>query len=108
MDIDIERAEKITALNDKFRKVALLNVFVTNEVRDTLPDVPGLMQAVRDFDRFTEDNDPYGEHDFGSLEWHGEKVFWKMDYYDQEMKYGRDPLELDCKRVLTVMLASEY
>jgi len=108
MDIDIERAEKVSALNDKFRKTALADILVTSGVCDTLPDVPGLMQAIRDFDRFTEDNDPYGEHDFGSLEWYGEKVFWKVDYYDQQLQYGRDPLDFDCKRVLTVMLASEY
>ncbi|MGH7157810.1 MAG: DUF3768 domain-containing protein [Candidatus Saccharimonadales bacterium] len=35
-------------------------------------------------------------------------MFWKIDYYDQELKYGEDPLSLDCRRVLTVMLASEY
>jgi hypothetical protein len=27
-------------------------------------------------------NDPYGEHDFGSFELAGEKFFWKIDYYD--------------------------
>ena len=108
MDIDIERAEKIAALNDKFRKVALVNIFMTKGVQETLPDLAGLMRAIREFDQFTEGNDPYGEHDFGSLKWHGEKVFWKIDYYDQALQYGKDPLDLDCKRVLTVLLASEY
>jgi hypothetical protein len=32
-----------------------------------LPDVAGLMRAVREFDEFTEDNDPRAEHDFGSI-----------------------------------------
>ena len=48
-----------------------------------LPDVPGLVRAVQVFDTFTPDNDPYGEHDFGSINWHQEKTFWKIDYYDQ-------------------------
>lgn len=107
MDIDQERAEKIAALNDEYRKAIPMSVTITNGVYG-LPDLNGLMQAVREFDRFTEDNDPYSEHDFGSLEWHGEKVFWKIDYYDQALEYGKDPLDVECKRVLTVLLASEY
>ena len=107
MDTDFERAEKIAEQNDRFRGMAL-DVVITSGVRDTLPDLVELLRAVEQFDSFTEDNDPYGEHDFGSLVWYGEKVFWKIDYYDRELKYGRDPLEPDCRRVMTVMLASEY
>jgi hypothetical protein len=107
MDLDAEYAAKIAALNDGFRGMAV-DVMITSGVRDTLPDLVGLMKAVEQFDSFTEDNDPYGEHDFGSLTWHSEKVFWKIDYYDRELKYGRDPLDKDCRRVMTVMLASEY
>jgi hypothetical protein len=61
---------------------------------------------VRGFDGFNEDNDPYGEHDFGSfIHPFGGKVFWKID-----LKYGsEDPADpAKTKRVLTVMLASEY
>lgn len=107
MDVDFERAAEIATLNDKCRSTRI-RVVLTAGVNDTLSDIMGLMQAVRDFDLFTEDNDPYGEHDFGPLEWHGSKVFWKIDYYDPELKYGCDPLDVGCKRVLTVMLASEY
>lgn len=107
MNIDIERAEKIAVLNDTFRKNPAIQATLTTGVC-YLPGIHGLLAAVRSFERFTEDNDPYGEHDFGSLEWHGEKVFWKIDYYDQALEYGKDPLDLECKRVLTVMLASEY
>lgn len=107
MDIDIERAEKIAVLNDSFRKNPVIQAMMTSGVYD-LPDMHGLLMAVQSFERFTEDNDPYGEHDFGSLDWYGEKVFWKIDYYDQALRYGKDPLDLECKRVLTVMLASEY
>lgn len=60
---------------------------------------------------FNEDNDPYGEHDFGSfIHPFGGKVFWKIDYYDLDLKYGsEDPADpAKTKRVLTVMLASEY
>lgn len=107
MNIDIERATNIALLNDGFRQALPMCVTITSGVYE-LPDLQGLMQAVREFDRFTEDNDPYGEHDFGSLDWYGEKVFWKIDYYDQALEYGKDPLDSECQRVLTVLLTSEY
>jgi Protein of unknown function (DUF3768) len=66
--------------------------------------------AVRSFDGFTPDNDPYGEHDFGSFRLCGETLFWKIDYYDPSLSYGSDdPADAAVtRRVLTVMLASEY
>ena len=57
---------------------------------------------------FVESNDPYGEHDFGSLNWEGHKIFWKIDYYDPAFKGWCSPLQPECERVLTVMLAEEY
>lgn len=68
------------------------------------------INAVRSFADFTDGNDPYGEHDFGSVEIGGERVFWKIDYYDQTLTAGSpDPGNpLLTKRVLTIMLASEY
>jgi len=106
MDLGMERAAKIAIGNDVFRRCALRFTMTAGIQR--LGDLPGLIEAVRDFDKFTEDNDPYREHDFGSLTWRGEEVFWKIDYYDRNLKYGSDPLDRHCKRVLTVMLASEY
>jgi len=96
----------IAQLNDEFRQ-QLHDWFITSGAQ-ALPDVPGLLQAVQDFKTFTPDNDPYGEHDFGSVIWYEEKTFWKIDYYDQALQYWHDPLDPDCRRVLTVMLASEY
>ncbi len=59
---------------------------------------------------FTEDNDPYGEHDFGSIERNDEKYFWKVSYYDQNYEYGsEDPADTTLtRRVLTLMHSSEY
>jgi len=48
-------------------------VMVTPGVQ-ALPDMLGLVQAVQEFDRFTPENDPYGEHDFGSSNWHSAKT----------------------------------
>jgi hypothetical protein len=102
-----ERAMKIAQLNDRFRGMAL-DVTITQGVIHALDDVVPLLVAVEQFDAFNAGNDPYGGHDFGSLVWHGEKVFWKIDYYDQNLQYGKDPLSPKCRRVMTVMLAGEY
>lgn len=69
-----------------------------------------VMQIVMRFDTFTEDNDPYGTHEFGSFEFQGQTCFWKLDLYDNELINGSpDPADLlKTKRVLTIMLASEY
>lgn len=70
-----------------------------------------IWHRVRNFNRFTEDNDPYGEHDFGAFDVpEAGKVFWKIDYYDPTYTKGSEnPCDLTMTaRVLTVMLASEY
>jgi hypothetical protein len=101
-----EEAIEIAKTNDQFRRSGF-GFTVTPGVQ-ALEDLAGLIDEIRWFDEFTEDNDPYGEHDFGTVYWLGEKVFWKIDYYDQALEYGEDPLSLKCRRVLTVMLASDY
>ena len=72
--------------------------------------VARLLLTVRDFEDFNADNDPHGEHDFGAFEVHGTKVFWRIDCYDRDCRYGSedasDPERTT--RVLTVMLAEEY
>lgn len=93
-------------LNDQFRKLGF-GVTITQGA-GALSDLEGLMRSIRAFDEFNEDNDPYKEHDFGSLRWQGEKVFWKIDYYNDKLTCYEDPLSGGCKRVMTVMLAEEY
>ena len=68
------------------------------------------VRAVRDYADFTEDNDPHGEHDFGAFTLDDAKLFWKIDYYDNELEYGSpNPADPDVtRRVLTIMLADEY
>ncbi|RVT90553.1 DUF3768 domain-containing protein [Sphingomonas crocodyli] len=69
-----------------------------------------LFEAVRDFDRFTADNDPYGEHDFGRFELFGEALYWKIDYYDRACG-GASPdatnPDVTC-RILTIMRVRDY
>jgi len=106
-DINIgnEQTLKIAQKNDDFRKAG--RWMVTPTVLELI-NVQGLFDLVRDYSDFDEDNDPYGEHDFGSLTWESEKVFWKIDYYDLGLSHWQDPLSPDCQRVLTVYLASEH
>ena len=79
---------------------------------DELPDcvkAEALVQVAH-FSDFTGDNDPHGEHDFGSFTLVGRKFFWKIDYYDKHCEFGsEDPSDPEkTTRVLTVMLAEEY
>ena len=62
-------------------------------------DTTELGRIIREFGEFSEDNDPWGEHDFGSFTFRGEKLFWKIDDYAGQDGY---------RYVLTVMLADEY
>lgn len=105
-------AERIRKLNDAFRTTTIGGkVFLTVGV-DALPsDVKAMViRKVAAFSDFTADNDPHGEHDFGSFDLAGHKLFWKIDYYDPAMEFGsEDPADPDrTTRVLTIMLASEY
>ena len=72
--------------------------------------VVGVMLAVAKANDFNEANDPYGEHDFGAVTVSGQRVFWKIDYYDQSLSsQAVDPSDAnECVRVLTIMLAEEY
>ena len=105
---DTALSAKIAALNDAARR-NVMSYLTSAGVISLEPSIVGdIYTAVRNFSRFTEDNDPYGEHDFGSLEIHGQRIFWKIDYYDEDLKYWCDPLDSKCRRVLTIMLAEEY
>ena len=97
---------KIAVLNDEFRSTGF-GATLSCDVRE-LPDLNELMSEVRTFNQFNEDNDPWNEHDFGRIDFRGEKVFWKIDYYDQALEGWEDPLSPNCKRLMTVMLADEY
>lgn len=102
----------IKTLNDNFRKTftggqVLLTAGINAKPTD---DVANILSMVRSFNKFTPDNDPYGEHDFGSFDYKGDKVFWKIDYYDKNYQYlSENPANSNVtNRVLTVMLAEEY
>lgn len=103
---------KVRELNDAFRRTFTGGqVMMTRGVQELHTSlVPLVLHQVRTFTDFTLDNDPYGEHDFGSFEIEGRRFFWKIDYYDPSMQYGSEDAADPEKttRVLTIMLAEDY
>ena len=115
---------KTRELNDRFRRsrsndpvgLSLGKKVMTSGVRALgLMAVVDIAERVVTFDDFAEGNDPHGEHDFGAFEYEGERIFWKLDYYDRAnfgtgCDFGSDAPADPAKtlRVLTIMLADEY
>ena len=107
-----EKTMKIRGMNDRFRRTFHGGmVLMTSGVSALpLPQQITLMNLVRTLDTFNDDNDPYGEHDFGKIDFDEETYFWKIDYYDVDFEcLSPDPTdETVTNRVLTVMRADEY
>ena len=110
--LDIDQVRKIAMLNDAFRTTFLSGTVCVTAGLHLLGEefVKAALLAVREFKTFNEDNDPHGEHDFGTLDLEGRKLFWTIDYFDPTMTAGaEDPANVSTtRRVLTVMLAEEY
>ena len=109
----MDSTAKIRELNDAFRTAfaGQGRIFVTAGVAGlSADDQIEIMRRVHAFVAFTPDNDPHEEHDFGSFEYAGKTIFWKIDCYDHDLNYGSpDPADPNVTtRVLTVMLAEEY
>lgn len=106
--------KRIRELNDIFRTQSRGNgmVLITCGVQAEGQEfVAAAVEAVRAFNTFSEENDPWGEHDFGAVELDTQKVFFKFDYFadDSLSVASQNPAnEGMTYRVLTVMLASEY
>ena len=79
----------IRALNDAFRQSFEGGHVALSAAVADLPAaaIAEIIKAVRAFDRFDADNDPHGEHDFGSLDVDGERVSWKIDDYDRSLRW---------------------
>ena len=102
----------IKTLNDNFRKTfSSGRIMLTSGINaKSQNDIARILAKVRNFNNFTKANDPYNEHDFGSFDYKGEKIYWKIDYYDKSYQYlSENPANPDFTNwVLTVMLAEEY
>ena len=113
MTKEAEKTTRICQLNDELRAGNCLNrqIVITSGIA-TLGEKFKLQiaKAVSEFDAFTPDNDPHQEHDFGSIEIRGHKVFFKIDYYDLDLEmHSPDASDPNVTtRVLTIMLVEEY
>lgn len=107
-----DKIKKIRKLNDNLRQnFTGGRVLITRGVAELPIDKQlNIIEKVRNFSNFNQDNDPNGEHDFGAFDVDGITYFWKIDYYDVEYQYlSLDPSdETITNRVLTIMLAEEY
>ena len=120
--------ERIARLNDLARSaMGVACTAVATQGFRALPasDQSRVRELIETFDAFTLDNDINGERDFGAIHqgrdgrWTAaypvqgdpvETVFWKIDAYGRDLRFGsEDPANpAVTRRVLTIMLASEY
>ena len=116
-----EQTARIARLNDLARSaMGVACTAVATVGFRSLPeaDQSCVRELIETFDAFDEDNDPHGERDFGTIyqlengSWttERERVFWKLDYYDRQLKFASDDAANPAitRRVLTIMLSDEY
>jgi hypothetical protein len=124
-----EQTARIARLNDLARSaMGVACTAVATVGFRSLPeaDQSQVRELVETYDAFTEDSDAHGERDFGCIYQLGdgrwtterprvcdderERVFWKFDYYDRDLRFGSDDAANPAvtRRVLTIMLADEY
>jgi len=104
--------DRIRALNDQLRQHLPRGKAVMTPGIAALGSeaVQRLIQTIAVFDDFCNANDPHGEHDFGSFEYEGVEVYFKIDYFDKDLNFhSPDPADpAVTERVITLMLATEY
>jgi hypothetical protein len=106
------KTDQIRTLNDQLRKhfvggVAVITPGVAALGQDA---VERIVQTIAVFDDFCHANDPHEEHDFGAFDADGQKIFFKIDYFDKALTcHSPDPSDPSVtERVITIMLAEEY
>lgn len=129
MQQSASQRDRIARLNDLARSamgVACTAVATVGFRSLTAADQSCVRELIETFDAFDEDNDPHGERDFGIIyqleggswtterprvpEDERERVFWKLDYYDRDMRFASEDAADPAitRRVLTIMLSDEY
>lgn len=106
------QTENTRVLNDQLRQNLSTGLAVMTPGIAALgaEAVERILKTIAVYDDFCHANDPYEEHDFGSFEAEGEKIFFKIDYFDNSLSaHSPDPADPTVtKRVITIMLAGEY
>ena len=107
-----ESKKIIQLINDNFRRTLQGGKVVLTRGIRALPqdDIAEIMLRVSRFNDFTTANDSYGEHDYAHFTYKGQKIIWKIDYYDKNYEYASEnPADVTkTNRVLTIMTAEEY
>lgn len=108
----MNKTEMIRKLNDNFRTCLKGGkVMLTIGIR-TKSDIEQIeiLEKVVNFNDFNKNNDPYLEHDSASFDYKGERIIWKIDYYDKDYRYmSENPADPTItNRVLIIMTAEEY
>ena len=103
---------EIALQNDNFRKhLSQGTLVLTQGIRSNTPeDIKEIITKVCNFDTFDENNDPYGEHDFGMFYHKCKQILWKIDNYDKKFLYLSPDVSNPklTNKVLTIMYAEEY
>jgi hypothetical protein len=108
----MDKAQRIQALNDVLRRSFVGGKVVMTSALASRDEayIANVLTAVRQFNSFNANNDPYNEHDLGVFDHKSERIMWKIDYYDKAMEYGsEDPANPDVTtRVLTIGFAIDF
>jgi hypothetical protein len=106
------KTKAIRALNDELRQNFATGTAVMTAGVAALgaEAVMRIVKTIAVYDDFCHANDPYEEHDFGSFEADGQRIFFKIDYFDKALiAHSPDPSDPSVtERVITIMLAEEY
>jgi hypothetical protein len=113
---DDEKKVRIAALNDELRMGRSPRngkVIVTGDLAAEQPDpekLKAIVVALHQFNAFTEDNDPHGEHDCAKFAVGDEEFMFKIDYYALDEEHLSDhPEDPNVTiRVMSVFYAHDY
>jgi hypothetical protein len=103
------KTARIRALNDELRRRLIGGMAVITPGIAALGQeaVARIVKTIEVYDDFCHANDPHEEHDFGAFEAEGNRIFFKIDLYEEpEVKSPNG--EPVVTRMLTIMLAEEY
>lgn len=107
-----DKTQTICKLNDELRQnLSTGTAVITTSVAALGAEaVARIVKTIAIYDDFCHANDPYEEHDFGAFDVDGDKLFFKIDYYDKSRCcHSPDPSDPSItERVITIMLAEEY
>ena len=90
--------ERLRALNDQLRTTFVGGTVMITKGVEAIPFAKRkrILEQVRGFDAFNAENDPHGEHDCAILEVEGERILFKIDYFDRSVRvHSPDPADPD-------------